>query len=224
MLSGKGKAVDYAEQRELMVREQLARRDITDVRVLEAMRKVPRHLFVPEHLRYLAYQDGPLPIGSGQTISQPYIVALMTQLLELEADERVLEVGVGSGYQTAILAELTNKVIGLERISELAESAQALLQSLEYSNVEIHTGDGSGGYLPGTPYDAILVAAAAPQVPEPLMMQLAEGGRLVIPVGNSFEQLLERVTRRGETLHIERLVPVKFVPLIGRYGFQSSWR
>jgi protein-L-isoaspartate(D-aspartate) O-methyltransferase len=217
-------ANDFAGARERMVIQQIARRGIQDERVLAAMRKTPRHLFVPEHLHHMAYQDGPLPIGSGQTISQPYIVALMTDLLSLKGNERVLEIGVGSGYQTAVLAEMAREVIGLERIPELAEAASARLASLGYTNVTVHVGDGSAGYAESAPYDAILVAAAAPRAPEPLIAQLAEGGRLVLPIGNSFEQLLERIERCGEALHHERLIPVRFVPLIGRYGFSSGWR
>lgn len=219
-----GETNDFTSARERMVDYQIAKRGIADERVLAAMLKTPRHLFVPEHLHHLAYQDGPLPIGSGQTISQPYIVALMTALLNLKGDERVLEVGVGSGYQTAILAELACEVIGLERIPELADTARERLESLGYSNVAVHVGDGSEGYSEAAPYDAILVAAAAPRAPEPLIMQLAEGGRLVLPIGSSFEQLLERIERRGEALHHERLIPVRFVPLVGRYGFSSGWR
>jgi protein-L-isoaspartate(D-aspartate) O-methyltransferase len=207
---------EFARQRDQMVREQLAGRGITDERVLEAMRRVPRHHFVPRELQHLAYHDGPLPIGADQTISQPYIVALMTQLLELEGDERVLEIGVGSGYQTAILSLLA-------RVESLAESAAERLDALGYDNVTIHVGDGSQGLPDDAPFDAILCAAAAPHVPEPMIGQLADGGRLVIPVGEAYEQILTRLTRRGGATHLERLVPVRFVPLIGRHGFLKGW-
>jgi protein-L-isoaspartate(D-aspartate) O-methyltransferase len=214
---------EFPERRARMVQEQLAGRGISDERVLEAMCSVPRHRFVPHDLRHLAYQDGPLPIGADQTISQPYIVALMTQLLALKGEERVLEIGVGSGYQTAILSLLACEVIGLERVESLAESAAERLEELGYENVTIHVGDGSQGLPDEAPFDAILCAAAAPRVPEPMTNQLADGGRLVIPVGQSFEQMLTRTTRRGGAVHLERLVPVRFVPLIGKYGFPKGW-
>lgn len=209
----------YAEARTRMVREQLARRGICNERVLEAMTAVRRHLFVPEEVRHLAYGDGPLPIGFEQTISQPYIVALMTQLLIPVPEDRVLEIGVGSGYQTAVLAELVKEVVGLERIPELAEQAAQRLKSLGYDNVTVHVADGSLGYPQAGPYSAILAAAAAPSIPEPLIAQLTDGGRLVMPVGTMSEQLIERATRRGGSIHIERLTPVRFVPLIGKFGF-----
>ncbi|HEC23942.1 MAG TPA: protein-L-isoaspartate(D-aspartate) O-methyltransferase [Chloroflexi bacterium] len=205
-----------------MVQEQLIRRGITDERVLKAMGTVPRHLFVPPRLRHLAYDDSPLPIGAGQTISQPFMVALMTQLLRPAPDDRVLEIGVGSGYQTAVLAELVREVIGLERIPELAEQARKKLEEMGYRNVTIHVADGSAGFPEAAPYDGILVAAAAPRIPEALLEQLAEGGRLVIPVGDAYDQMLERAWRQGGSIHIERLVPVRFVPLIGRFGFQEN--
>lgn len=212
----------YARQRAAMVQEQLIRRGITDERVLKAMGTVPRHLFVPPRLRHLAYDDSPLPIGAGQTISQPFMVALMTQLLRPAPDDRVLEIGVGSGYQTAVLAELVREVIGLERIPELAEQARKKLEEMGYRNVTIHVADGSAGFPEAAPYDGILVAAAAPRIPEALLEQLAEGGRLVIPVGDAYDQMLERAWRQGGSIHIERLVPVRFVPLIGRFGFQEN--
>jgi len=204
-----------------MVYEQIEGRGITDHRVLRAIGKVPRHLFVPEHLRQQAYADGPLPIGSGQTISQPYIVALMTELLHLQPSDRVLEVGAGSGYQTAILAELAAEVNGVERLPELAQLATGRLSSMGYQNVTIHVTDGSEGFPNAAPYDAILVAAAAPTVPKPLIEQLGEGGRLVIPVGGTYDQVIERLTREGKAIHRERLTPVRFVPLIGKHGFKG---
>lgn len=208
----------YKSIRVQMVYEQIERRGVVDQRVLRAMTDVPRHLFVPEELLPQAYADSPLQIGSGQTISQPYIVALMTELLDLQPGDHVLEVGAGSGYQTAILAELAAEVIGLERLPELAQLAEARLRSLGYQNITIHVIDGSEGFPEAAPYDAILVAAAAPTAPKPLIEQLAEGGRLVIPVGDTFDQMLERLTRRGKAIHRERLTPVRFVPLIGRHG------
>lgn len=206
-----------------MVAEQLAGRDITDPRVLEVMRTVPRHLFVPPDLQHLAYRDGPLPIGHDQTISQPYVVALMTQSLLLEGDEIVLEVGTGSGYQTAVLCGLCRQVFSLEREAFLAERAATRLAELDYRNVEVYVGDGSQGLPDMAPFDAILVSAAAPAIPGPLRSQLSDGGRLVIPIGNRESQMLERVWREGDTWRIERLVPVLFVPLYGRYGFRD-WR
>ncbi len=211
------------EARERMVRNQLAHRGITDESVLQAMREVPRHLFVPPAFQDQAYADGPLPIGSGQTISQPYIVALMTQLLRPQAQDKVLEIGVGSGYQTAILSLLVKEVIGLERVPELAQEAKERLEALGYSNATIYVADGSLGYHATAPYDGILVAAAAPRIPEPLLLQLADGGRLVIPVGSAFEQVIELAWRKGGSIHIERLTPVRFVPLIGEYGYEKDW-
>lgn len=210
----------YGLLRSRMVYEQIERRGVTDRRVLQAMTDVPRHLFVPEELLPQAYTDGPLPIGLGQTISQPYIVALMTELLQVGSSDRVLEIGVGSGYQTAILAELAAEVIGLERLPGLAKLAETRLRSMGYQNVTVHIIDGSEGFPETAPYDVILAAAAAPTVPRPLIEQLAEGGRLVIPVGDTFDQVIERLTRRGKAIRRERLTPVRFVPLIGKHGFR----
>jgi protein-L-isoaspartate(D-aspartate) O-methyltransferase len=213
---------EYVEERERMVREQLMTRDIRDQKVLEAMRSVPRHRFVPPEYRHLAYSDGPLPIGQGQTISQPYIVALMTQLLELRGDEVVLEVGTGSGYQAAILARLAREVHTIERYPSLAEKAEKVLKELGIRNVHVHVGDGSKGLAEHAPYDGIIVTAAAPRVPQPLMDQLADGGRLVLPVGGRGAQFLERWQRRGATYHMEQIAPVAFVPLIGDFGWESE--
>ncbi|MCZ7539514.1 MAG: protein-L-isoaspartate(D-aspartate) O-methyltransferase [Anaerolineae bacterium] len=208
--------------RERMVREQLVARDIADPRVLEAMRRVPRHAFVPEPFRARAYEDGPLPIGNDQTISQPYIVALMTQMLELKPADVVLEVGTGSGYQTAVLCELARFVYSLERYPALGERASAALTHLGYHNMEVYIGDGSQGLPDQAPFDAIIVTAAAPAIPGPLRTQLANGGRMVIPVGDRFQQMLQRVRRNEEAWRVEALIPVMFVPLYGRHGFAPS--
>ncbi|GAB4573575.1 MAG: protein-L-isoaspartate(D-aspartate) O-methyltransferase [Anaerolineae bacterium] len=212
---------DYAALRERMVAKQLEARGIRDERVLDAMRKVPRHHFVPQDLQHLAYRDGPLPIGHDQTISQPFIVALMTECLTLTGEEVVLEVGTGSGYQTAILCELCQRVYSVERDPFLADRAAARLAELGYKNLEIYVGDGSQGLADMAPYDGILVAAAAPAIPAPLRSQLADGGRLVLPVGNRSGQVLQRVIRHGERFTVEQITPVMFVLLYGRYGFQS---
>ncbi len=211
---------DYEALRERMVREQLIARGIRDPRVLEAMRRVPRHEFVPPHLRDHAYEDGPLPIGGGQTISQPYIVAYMTQALALRPDDVVLEIGTGSGYQTAILCELARQVYSLERRPELAERAREVLTRLGYRHVQLHVGDGTQGLPEFAPYDAILVTAAAPAIPAPLREQLAEGGRLVLPTGDRKQQILRRVRRQdGDHWTVEDLIAVVFVPLYGQHGF-----
>lgn len=212
--------MDFVGLREQMVVEQLEKRDIVAPRVLAAMRKVPRHLFVPPDMQHLAYRDGPLPIGRQQTISQPYIVALMTQSLMLSGHESVLEIGTGSGYQTAILCELANQVFSLERDPVLAERAADLLAELGYANVEIHVGDGSQGLPDMAPFDGILVTAAAPAIPGPLRSQMSDGGRMILPVGDREHQMLELVWRVGESWHIERLIPVMFVLMYGRYGFR----
>jgi protein-L-isoaspartate(D-aspartate) O-methyltransferase len=212
-------ADDFVTLRIRMVAEQLAARDITDARVLEAMRQVPRHCFVPDDLQNLAYRDGPLPIGNNQTISQPYIVALMTQMLELRPDDIVLEIGTGSGYQAAVLCRLARFVYSLERYSALAERASVKLAELGYKNVDVHVGDGSQGLPDMAPFDAIIVTAAAPAIPGPLRAQLADGGRLVLPIGDQQQQLLQRVRRSGDSWQIEHQIPVMFVPLYGRYGF-----
>lgn len=214
--------MDFLALREQMVQEQLIERDITSPRVLDAMRKVPRHLFVPADFQHMAYRDGPLPIGQSQTISQPYIVALMSQTLMLSGHETVLEIGTGSGYQTAILCELANQVFSLELDTVLAEQAAGHLSSLGYKNVEVHIGDGSQGLPDMAPFDAILVSAAAPYIPGPLRSQVGDGGRLILPVGDREHQTLELVWRTGETWHIERLLPVRFVLLYGRYGFRGT--
>ncbi|MFH1313334.1 MAG: protein-L-isoaspartate(D-aspartate) O-methyltransferase [Candidatus Eisenbacteria bacterium] len=209
-------------KRSQMVEQQILSRGVQDRLVLEAMRKVPRHLFVPSERVDSAYADRPLPIGCGQTISQPYMVAVMTEALALEGHEKVLEIGTGSGYQAAILAEITDHVVSLERQPELADAAAQTLKALGYVNVEIMVGDGSKGYPERAPYDGILVTAGAPDMPHVLIEQLTDGGRLVIPVGNSFQQTLTRVTRRGDDYETEKLEGCVFVPLIGEYGWKES--
>lgn len=211
----------YAEERIKMVERQIQRRGISDKRVLEAMRTVPRHLFIDEEYRAYAYSDGPLPIGDGQTISQPYIVAFMTELLELKGHEVVLEIGTGSGYQAAILAHLAREVYTIERHQRLAQRASQVLAQLGLTNVHIHIGDGSLGLPAYAPYEGIIVTAGAPQVPPALLDQLTEGGRLVIPVGSRGGQILERwIKHAGECKH-EALLPVAFVPLVGLQGWEQ---
>lgn len=205
-----------------MVKGQLAARDIKDERVLEAFREVPRHQFVPRESRHLAYANGPLPISQSQTISQPYIVALMTQLLELDGDEVVLEIGTGSGYQAAILAHLAGEVHTVERHKELAESAASILSALGYKNIHVHVGDGTLGWPDSAPYDGIIVTAAAPSVPKPLLKQLKDGGRVVIPVGGRGAQFLECWQRKGSDFECDQIAPVAFVPLIGEHGWEEG--
>lgn len=202
-----------------MIHEQLLARGITDPRVLEAMRRVPRHLFVESALADRAYEDGPLPIGEKQTISQPYMVALMTEALQLRGDERVLEVGTGSGYQTAVLAEMALNVFSIEKIRALAVRARALLDELGYYNVAIHVGDGTLGWSEHAPFDAIVVTAGSPGLPHPLVEQMAAGGRLVIPLGDEQSQMLQRVRRTPSGLEEEQLGECRFVKLRGKYGW-----
>ncbi len=211
----------YRVARERMVETQIKARGITDERVLKAMLKVPRHLFVDEALCDQAYGDFPLPIGEGQTISQPYIVALMTEALELKGQERVLEIGTGSGYQTAILAELGLWVYTVERFPTLLERAKKILTELGYRNISYKLADGTLGWKEASPFDAIIVTAASPSIPPPLIEQLAEGGRLVIPVGDEFAQNLIKGVKRGGQLLTKVLEPVRFVKLVGEYGFKE---
>jgi len=205
-----------------MVERQLRRRGIGDERVLEAMARVPRELFVPANLREYAYEDGALPIGEGQTISQPYIVATICSLLELDGDERVLDVGTGSGYQAAVLAELAREVVTIERIPALAERARASLAAAGHPEVEVIVGDGSLGVPDRAPFDAIAVAAAAPRVPEALYAQLAPGGRLVVPRGTRWGQDLVQVVKTPEGPVERAAVPCRFVPLVGLEGFGAD--
>jgi protein-L-isoaspartate(D-aspartate) O-methyltransferase len=204
-----------------MVEEQLVRRGIADERVLAAMRRVPRHRFVEEALRDRAYGDHPLPIGESQTISQPYIVALMTQWLQLRGPEKVLEIGGGSGYQSAVLAELARRVFTIERFPSLAMRARQTLESLGYTNVVVRVGDGTYGWPDEAPFDRILVGAAAPVVPQPLFQQLAEGGRLVVPVGDADAQTLHVVDKVGGQMRVSTEGGCVFVKLVGKYGWPT---
>ena len=210
---------DFAELRHEMVERQLRGRDIVDPRVLAAMERVPRELFVPEDLRTRSYDDAALPIGGGQTISQPYMVARICEALGLHGSEHVLDVGTGSGYQAAVLAELAAEVDTIERLPELAELARSNLAAAGYDRVRVHVGDGSRGLPEQTPFDAIAVAAAAPEFPRTLYEQLVPGGRLVVPVGKYGIQQLELIVRSPEGPAIVRSVPCRFVPLVGEEGF-----
>lgn len=212
----------FKRQREKMVSTQIEGRGIHDYRVLEAMRKVPRHLFVGEALQDQAYGDFPLPIGEGQTISQPYIVAEMTQALELTKDDRVLEIGTGSGYQTAILAELAFRVYTIERVRELFIRARMLLDKLGYHNVIAKCSDGTLGWPDESPFDAIIVTAGAPEVQEKLVQQLIIGGRTVIPVGDRFSQTLLKIRRDKDGVHANDLGGCRFVKLIGEHGWKEE--
>lgn len=213
----------YAKQRKKMVDSQIRSRGVRDERVLRAMEKIPRHLFIDEGLIDQAYNDNPLPIGEKQTISQPYIVALMTEALELKGREKVLELGTGSGYQAAILAELAERVFTVERIASLAQKARKLLESLNYYNVVIRVGDGTYGWREESPFDAIAVSAGSPSIPRMLVEQLAIGGRLVIPVGGRYSQSLIKLTRLSENpddVKKEDLGGCRFVSLIGEHGWK----
>jgi len=203
-----------ARAREEMVERQIVARGVRDERVLAAMRKVPRREFVPGPLAAQAHDDHPLPIGHGQTISQPYIVAYMTEALGLEGGETVLEVGTGSGYQAAVLAVIAARVYTIEIVAPLAEEARERLEKLGYDNVEVRAGDGYQGWPEAAPFDAIMVTAAAPRVPEPLKAQLRDGGRLVLPVGDEWQELVV-ITRRGDRFEEKRVLPVRFVPMTG---------
>ncbi len=207
--------------REKMVQEQLINRGIKTKRVIDAFKKVPRHLFIEDGLIYQAYSDHPLPISEGQTISQPYIAALMTEYLKPECDDTILEIGTGSGYQTAILAELSLKVYSVERIGSIASNARKLLDKLGYHNVMIIIGDGTKGFQEKAPYDGIIVTAAAPDIPEPFLQQLKDGGRIIIPVGDEYSQTLVRITKNGRDFNREELNACRFVKLIGEYGWKA---
>jgi len=213
-----------AQARHDMVETQIRKRHVTDNRVLQCLERVPRHEFVPVEFRDRAYEDAPLPIGGGQTISQPYIVAAMTAALNLQGDERVLEIGTGFGYQAAVLACLSREVFTVEFRPELATEAAERLARLGHTNVHVHCGDGTLGLPEFAPYDSILVAAAAPSVPAPLLAQLAEGGRMVVPVGGVENQDLQLVQRSYHSFHTTTLEPCRFVPLLGAHGWKDSPR
>jgi protein-L-isoaspartate(D-aspartate) O-methyltransferase len=212
----------YETQRKRMVERQLLPRGIHDPLVLKAMEKVPREAFVPEDLRESAYGDNPLPIGEGQTISQPYIVALMTEALELKGAEKVLEIGTGSGYQAAVLAEIAKEVYTMERVASLSEKAEQILGRLGYANIHFKVFNGTLGWPEHSPYDAIMVTAGAPEIPETLIEQLGEGGRLVIPVGDRLGQDLFKIRKKGGRTTTEDLGPVRFVNLVGEYGWEAK--
>ncbi|MFI5093144.1 MAG: protein-L-isoaspartate(D-aspartate) O-methyltransferase [Candidatus Acidiferrum sp.] len=212
---------EFAVLRAEMLERQLRRRGVTDSGVLAAMGAVRREEFVPKEFRSRAYEDAPLPIGEGQTISQPYIVAAMTAALHLTGNERVLEIGTGCGYQAAVLSKLASTVFTVESRSELASAAAARLERLGYSNVHVHCGDGTLGLPEFAPFDAILVAAAAPAVPEPLRAQLAEGGRLILPVGDAENQELRYLERQGNSFFTRTLEACRFVPLVGYHGWKE---
>jgi len=216
---------DFLEKRRRMVKEQIEARGVQDLSALKAMEKVQRHLFIPEAIQDQAYDDNPLAIGFRQTISQPYTVAFMTEALELTGSERVLEIGTGSGYQTAILAELAKEVYSVERIPELAQQAKIKLERLGYKNIQIKIDDGTLGWSEFAPYQAIIVTAGAPEVPPPLIEQLDSNGRLVIPVGDKYSQEMLRVRKKiiagKEQVVRESLGPFRFVELIGEYGYQE---
>ena len=214
--------IDFPKARLRMVEEQIIGRGIKDPRVIAAMKKVPRHLFVEEALQSQAYSDHPLPIGEKQTISQPYIVALMTEALRLEGRGKVLEIGTGSGYQTAVLAELAGKVFSIERIRSLTIKARKLVYELGYLNVEIKFSDGTSGWAEEGPFDAIIVTAGAPEIPQPLVDQLIIGGRLVVPVGDPYSQDLLRIIKTEQGMKKEDLGGCRFVKLIGRHGWEEE--
>lgn len=210
--------MDFSQARKQLI--EMLRREIKDEKVLEIMSKVPRELFVPLEIRSLAYEDCPLPIGFGQTISQPFIVALMTSALELKSSDKVLELGTGSGYQTAILAELADRVITVERIPQLLERAKRLLEELGYNNIEFYIAGKKLGWEEKAPYDAIIVTAGSPQIPPSLLRQLKNGGRMVIPVGGRYDQELLKITKIDEKkIKVENLGGCRFVPLIG----EEAW-
>jgi protein-L-isoaspartate(D-aspartate) O-methyltransferase len=216
---GLGEGDGYGGYRERLV-ETLRDKGIRDLAVLRAVRMVPRHLFVPASVRHRAYDDAALPIGGGQTISQPWVQARYLELLALTGRERALEIGVGSGYQTALLAVLCDAVFGVERIPGLAQGAREALERAGVRNVTVLVGDGTLGWRPFAPYDAILVAAASPEIPAPLVEQLAPGGRMVIPLGDRTSQTLTLVRREGDQLHTSTVADVRFVPLLGEFGFR----
>ena len=212
---------EYQRLRELMVSEQLVARGIKNERVLEVMRKVPRHRFIPEVMRHRSYDDSAVSIGEGQTISQPYMVAIMTELLGLLGGEKILEIGTGSGYQSAILGELAGEVYTVERVPQLAEQAEAVLKDLGYDNISVHQGDGTHGLPDYAPFDAVIITAAAPSIPQPLVDQLKEGGVIIAPVGDRHLQVLVKGRKVNGSLIEESHTPCTFVPLIGSFGWKA---
>ena len=218
---GVGEGDSYGGYRSRLV-ETLQRKGIRDLAVLRAIRMVPRHLFVPESVRHQAYDDVALPIGSGQTISQPYVQAKYLELIGLTGQEKVLEIGTGSGYQTALLSLVTSMVFSVERVPGLAQSARRALEAAGIRNVTVLVGDGTLGWRPFAPYDAILVSAASPEVPSPLVEQLAPGGRMVIPLGDRSAQVLTLVERQGQGVRTSTIADVRFVPLVGEFGFRQE--
>jgi protein-L-isoaspartate(D-aspartate) O-methyltransferase len=212
---------DFDRQRKAMVRNQIAAKGVNDARVLEAMCRVPREKFVPRREAGEAYADSPLPIDCGQTVSQPYMVALMTECLGLTGSEKVLEIGTGSGYQTAILCLLCDMVYSVEKHPELSEKAMAVLKELGCTNVSLKVGDGTRGWPEHAPYDGIIVTAGAPDIPRPLVEQLVVGGRLVIPVGDAFSQVLKKFVKTGKGYETEDVCGCRFVPLVGEYGWRE---
>lgn len=212
---------DFAHQRALMVERHVAGRGVRDERVLQAMREVPRHLFVPQVMQAKAYGPGALPIGAKQTISQPWIVGRMIELLELSGREKVLEIGTGTGYQAVVLSKLCAKVFSIERINELALRAAELIRQLKVYNTTVKVFDGTYGWSDQAPFDRIIVAASAPQVPEPLVQQLARTGRMVLPIGSGQNQRLARVIRVGTGIQIEDFGSAEFVPLVGKFGWKE---
>ncbi|OGP63903.1 MAG: protein-L-isoaspartate O-methyltransferase [Deltaproteobacteria bacterium RBG_16_42_7] len=213
---------DFKRLRDMMVDTQLIPRGIKDERVLSAMRKVPRHLFVDDYMQHNAYADMALPIGDEQTISQPYMVAIMTELLELKGNEKILEIGTGSGYQAAILGELSREVFTIERKALLAKKADERFQALEYNNIRVLAGDGTIGLSEKSPFDRILITAGSPKIPEPLIEQLSYGGIIIAPVGIRFSQQLLIVRKSKEGVSEQTHVPCVFVPLIGEYGWPED--
>ena len=212
----------YQAARLKMVQEQIAARGINDERLIAAMMKVPRHYFVPPHLQSRAYDDNALPIDADQTISQPYMVALMTYHLDLRGDEKVLEIGTGSGYQAALLAELAYRVYTIDRISKLAQKARSILEELGYDNIVVTSGDGTLGWSEYAPYDRIITTAAAPKIPNALFNQLKDGGKMVIPVGDRNSQTLKIIQRQGDEAKVLNSVACMFVPLVGKQGWNSE--
>lgn len=213
--------INEDRERQRMVEEQIVGRGVKDQRVLAVMRKVPRHVFLPEAMRNMAYADNALPIGENQTISQPYMVALMSELLGLSGTERVLEIGTGSGYQAAVLAELSSKVYTVERVKTLADKARTVLDRLGYRSVAIKVYDGTYGWKEMSPFDAIMVTAGSPEIPAPLVEQLRIGGRMVIPIGDRSGQRLVKLNRTAEGPDIQTTIPCMFVPLIGAHGWKE---